>query len=262
MVALAIAVLAAFAGGLYFITQHKPDSVQVLPNEHVVPGNNLPAKPEERWSYIKELENRQVGVSRPVDPTATTQPPKTQLTNEQRKLLEQMQADMRQQPTALSEVPYNTPRSPVISTTPTQERAPPVQPQQQVTPTQQATQPVVQPSVPPVQKTVSEPKPKPEVKPEPKPEPKPEVKSEPKPEPKAEDKSERWTLQCGSFRNTDQAESVRAQLAFAGIESNITTGGGWNRVVLGPYNARAGADKMLQRLRGAGVSGCIALGMK
>lgn len=47
----------------------------------------------------------------------------------------------------------------------------------------------------------------------------------------------------------EPAESVRAQLAFAGIESRITSNGGWNRIMLGPYSNRAAADKMLQRLR-------------
>ncbi|MDN5472030.1 MAG: SPOR domain-containing protein, partial [Enterobacterales bacterium] len=42
-------------------------------------------------------------------------------------------------------------------------------------------------------------------------------------------------------------------------ESRITAGGGWNRVLLGPYTSRASADKMLQRLKGDGMSGCIAL---
>lgn len=76
---------------------------------------------------------------------------------------------------------------------------------------------------------------------------------------KEKEKTQRWMVQCGSFKAVDQAESIRAQLAFAGIESRITSGGGWNRVVLGPYNSKAAADKALQRLQGAGQSGCIPL---
>jgi cell division protein FtsN len=70
---------------------------------------------------------------------------------------------------------------------------------------------------------------------------------------------QKWMVQCGSFRATDQAESVRARLAFEGIESRITAGGGWNRVVLGPYSSRAAADKTLSRLKGVGMSSCIPL---
>ncbi len=99
----------------------------------------------------------------------------------------------------------------------------------------------------------------PEPKPQPKPEPKPEVKQETaKQETKPESK-QKWMVQCGSFRATDQAESVRARLAFEGIESRITAGGGWNRVVLGPYSSRAAADKTLSRLKGVGMSSCIPL---
>ncbi len=70
------------------------------------------------------------------------------------------------------------------------------------------------------------------------------------------EKPQRWLVQCDSFKTIDQADSVRAQLAFAGIESRITPGGGWNRVLLGPYSSRAGADKILQSVRAAGVSNC------
>ncbi|STG51729.1 cell division protein [Escherichia coli] len=71
-------------------------------------GNGLPPKPEERWRYIKELESRQPGVRAPTEPSAggEVKTPE-QLTPEQRQLLEQMQADMRQQPTQLVEVPWN-----------------------------------------------------------------------------------------------------------------------------------------------------------
>ena len=47
MVAIAAAVLVAFIGGLWFITHHKKEESQALPNK--VTGNGLPPKPEERW---------------------------------------------------------------------------------------------------------------------------------------------------------------------------------------------------------------------
>ncbi len=250
--ALAVALLVVFVGGLYFITHNKPGELPLLPSHDPRTGNGLPPKPEERWRYIKELENRQIGVPTPTEPSAGGEVnSQAQLTNEQRQLLEQMQADMRQQPTQLSEVPYNqgmpVPRSAVTIKPPvtnmqqqplTQPRqtttqpipAPQVQVQPQVTPprTQQPTAPVAQAATPP------------------------------KPE-KEKEKAQRWMVQCGSFKAADQAESIRAQLAFEGIESRITAGGGWNRVVLGPYSTKAAADKALQRLKGAGQSGCIPL---
>ncbi|MEX5714369.1 cell division protein FtsN [Serratia ureilytica] len=110
MLALAVALLVVFVGGLYFITHNKPEDAPLLPAHTTRPGNGLPPKPEERWRYIKELENRQIGVQTPTEPTAGGElNSKTQLTAEQRQLLEQMQADMQQRPTQLNEVPYNDP---------------------------------------------------------------------------------------------------------------------------------------------------------
>ena len=107
MVAIAAAVLVAFIGGLYFITHHKKEESEALQGNKVV-GNGLPPKPEERWRYIKELESRQPGVRAPTEPSAGGEVKNAdQLTDEQRQLLAQMQADMRQQPTQLNEVPWN-----------------------------------------------------------------------------------------------------------------------------------------------------------
>lgn len=288
MVVLAVAVLVVFVGGLYFIAHNKHEEAAVLPTHAVRPGNGLPPKPEERWRYIKELENRQMGVTTPTEPTAGGQvESKTQLTPEQRQLLEQMQADMRQTPTQLSEVPYNDPSQ--VATRPAQTQRQVQQQQQQPTYAQQQpvqTQPrqVQQPAYTPqtqpvrapqaqVQTQPVQPKPKPQVK-----EPvavKEPVREAPKEQPKAQqpaaitqaapekpkeqEKTQRFMVQCGSFKGSEQAESQRAKLAFEGFEGRITTGGGWNRVVIGPYNNRSGADSTLSRLNSAGISGCIPL---
>lgn len=265
VVALAVAILVVFIGGLYFITHNKPDETPMLPTHGTRPGNGLPPKPEERWRYIKELENRQIGVKTPTEPTAGGEVnSKTQLTDEQRQLLEQMQADMQQRPTQLSEVPYNDPsqlrnggRQQQVQPPVQQQIAPPAQ-QQQVT---QPRNPFNNGAAPVQQQPVQQPKPQavtPPVQTR-QPEVKQEVKTEAaKPETKPESK-QKWMVQCGSFRAADQAESVRAQLAFGGVESRVTAGGGWNRVMLGPYSSRAAADKTLSRLKGMGMSSCIPL---
>ncbi|CAI1119382.1 Cell division protein FtsN [Serratia rubidaea] len=249
VVALAVALLVIFAGGLYFITHNKPDDEPLSPAHSSRPGNGLPPKPEERWRYIKELENRQTGVQTPTEPTAGGEVnSKTQLTQEQRQLLEQMQADMQQRPTQLNEVPYNDAAQAARNNA--QQPAPVQQPRQQQQVQQQTQPPASQPRNPFSGGASSQPaqQPKPTT---------PPAKTESKPEQK-----QRWMVQCGSFRAADQAESVRARLAFEGIESRITNGGGWNRVVLGPFSSRAGADKTLSRLKGIGMSGCIPLSVR
>lgn len=255
MVVLAVAVLVTFVGGLWFIAHHKKEETPVIP-DHKAAGNGLPPKPEERWRYIKELENRQLTVPTPVEPSAGGEVhSQTQLTDEQRQLLEQMQSDMRQQPTQLNEVPWNeqTPaqrqqtlqRQQQQSQLQQQSRMPQQQPQTTrpapVTPAPVTRAPVKQAPTQPATQTAQQPK------------------AESKQKEKEAEKSQRWMVQCGSFKGTDQAESIRAQLAFEGFESRITTGGGWNRVVIGPYNSRASAESTLKRLRGSGHSNCIPL---
>lgn len=268
MIGLAVAVLVTFAGGLWFLAHHKKEDAPVI-TDHKANGNGLPPKPEERWKYIKELENRQVTVPTPIEPSAGGEvKSQTQLTDEQRQLLEQMQADMRQQPTQLNEVPWNeqTPAQRQVTLQhqqqlqqmqrqqeqAQQQRQQQLQQQRQQQQLQQQRQQQQQQQQQNVQRQ-TQPAP---VTHEPATQPKPQETAKTKSE-KAS--SQRWMVQCGSFKGTDQAESVRAGLAFEGFESRITTGGGWNRVVIGPYKDRATADSTLKRLRSSGHSSCIPL---
>lgn len=296
MVAIAAAVLVAFIGGLWFITHHKKEEAEALQGNKVV-GNGLPPKPEERWRYIKELESRQPGVRAPTEPSAggeVVDP--NQLTNEQRQLLAQMQADMRQQPTQLNEVPWNeqTPaqrqqtlqrqrqaqqqiqqqqqqqwaQSQTVQQPKTQQRVteqpyqqPKVAQTQPAQPAQPAQQPKTQPAKQnsntqpyqdllqtPAHTTAQQPKAAPVTK---------ETEA---PKQTAEKKDERrWMVQCGSFKGAEQAETVRAQLAFEGFDSRITTNNGWNRVVIGPVKGKDNADGTISRLKMAGHTNCIRL---
>jgi cell division protein FtsN len=294
MVAIAAAVLVTFIGALYFITHHKKEESEVLPG-HKVTGNGLPPKPEERWRYIKELENRQPGVRIPTEPTAGGEVQnKDQLTNEQRQLLEQMQADMRQQPTQLNEVPWNEQTPAQRQQTLQRQKQLQQQVQQRVTeqPYQQprsAQQAPVQQTQqqrtvqPPPRATASQPyqdllqtpphtaqqrapaqntQPREQVQAQPKAAPVTHEPEAAKPAPAAQEKKDekRWMVQCGSFKGSEQAETVRAQLAFEGFDSRITTNNGWNRVVIGPIKGKDNADGTLNRLKMAGHSNCIRLG--
>ncbi|MEG9428800.1 cell division protein FtsN [Citrobacter freundii] len=285
MVAIAAAVLVTFIGGLYFITHHKKEESETLQNQKVT-GNGIPPKPEERWRYIKELESRQPGVSAPTEPSAGGEVLNAdQLTNEQRQLLAQMQADMRQQPTQLNEVPWNEQTPEQRQQTLQRQRQ--VQQQQWNTTQQQAQQPrpraTEQPyqqpqtrtaQTAPVQQPKAQPKPAAQqpyqdllqtpahtTAAQPKTQPAAPITNETQP-PKqtAEKKDERrWMVQCGSFKGAEQAETVRAQLAFEGFNSRITTNNGWNRVVIGPVKGKENADNTISRLKVAGHTNCIRL---
>lgn len=69
-----------------------------------------------------------------------------------------------------------------------------------------------------------------------------------------------YVLQCGSFRQKDQAESMRARIAFQGLESNIKESNGnngrWFRVVMGPYDRKRMAEKDRHTLQRAGFTTC------
>ncbi|MGL4861136.1 MAG: cell division protein FtsN, partial [Enterobacteriaceae bacterium] len=227
--------------GLYFIAHNSPNKTPVLQGTH--PDNNgIPPKPEERWSYIKELENRQVGTAgRPAETeTGNKGINKQNLSEEQRQLLEQMQADMRQPPMELAEVPYTGVKPTENNTAATTQTVPVPPPATESHQQKQKTESVAgqhtntntasTTTVPPVAKTEKK-------------------------------QHERWTLQCGAFSNHDQAEQIRVQLAFSGVESRIAKSGGWYRVTLGPYSSREAANKSLQQVKKAGVSGCITLGL-
>lgn len=216
MIVLAIAILVVFAGGLYYITQNKSVPAPQTTSPTATQGNGLPPRPTNRWTYIEELENRQVTNS----PNAgASQPPlsqQPQLTTEQRKALEQIQADMQKPPA--SQPRADAGNNPATSRDGGSRPA--------LNSTESTAAKPTTPPAPTVQTT-------------------------------AQAKNQRWTIQCGSFRTAEQADSVKVKLAFAGFESRISAGGGWNRVVLGPYSNRDGADKTLQRLKNAGVGNCI-----
>ena len=199
-----------------------------------------------------------------------------QLTPEQRQLLEQMQADMRQQPTQLVEVPWNeqTPeqrqqtlqrqaQQRQIQAAQQQQRqaeqayqqprtAQAQQPPRQTQQTRQAAQQPYQDLLQtPAHTAAAQPKSQQVA---------PVSRAADAPKPTAEKKDERrWMVQCGSFRGAEQAETVRAQLAFEGFDSKITTNNGWNRVVIGPIKGKENADGTLNRLKMAGHTNCIRL---
>ena len=254
-------------------------------------GNGLPPKPEERWRYIKELESRQPGVRAPTEPSAGGEVMNpNQLTDEQRQLLAQMQADMRQQPTQLTEVPWNeqTPeqRQQTLQRQRLAQQAQQAQQQQQwaqTQPVQQQPRAQQQTQQPARQAQTTQQPPRQTQQPKaaaanqqpyqdllqtpahtttsaPKQQAAAPVTRETTP-PKATEKKDerRWMVQCGSFKGAEQAETVRAQLAFEGFDSRITTNNGWNRVVIGPIKGKDNADGTLNRLKMAGHGNCIRL---
>lgn len=79
--------------------------------------------------------------------------------------------------------------------------------------------------------------------------------------PKRDDKPTRpYQMQCGSFRAEGQANTMKAKIAFAGLEAivkkNSGSNGVWYRVVLGPYPTKRQAEADRHKLQNAKVNGC------
>ncbi|WP_088329452.1 SPOR domain-containing protein [Lacimicrobium sp. SS2-24] len=70
----------------------------------------------------------------------------------------------------------------------------------------------------------------------------------------------RWLMQCGSFRSDDQAEQMRAKIAFQGLESQIRpsegANGRWYRVILGPYDRKRAAERDRHAIQKTGITTC------
>lgn len=72
-----------------------------------------------------------------------------------------------------------------------------------------------------------------------------------------------YKLQCGSFRTQKQAEVLKANIAFAGLESLIKTAKSststWYQVYLGPYPRKRSAEKDKHKLRSNKINYCQIL---
>jgi cell division protein FtsN len=70
----------------------------------------------------------------------------------------------------------------------------------------------------------------------------------------------RRLMQCGSFRKNSQAQELKANIAFQGLEAQVKssegTSGLWYRVILGPYDSKRVAEKDRHTLQRAKINGC------
>jgi cell division protein FtsN len=70
----------------------------------------------------------------------------------------------------------------------------------------------------------------------------------------------RRLIQCGSFRKNEQAQELKANIAFQGLEAQVRSSQGssgvWYRVILGPYDSKRLAEKHRHTLQRAKINGC------
>ncbi|RUO32711.1 SPOR domain-containing protein [Aliidiomarina sanyensis] len=67
-------------------------------------------------------------------------------------------------------------------------------------------------------------------------------------------------MQCGSFRNYADADTLRARIAMQGFESQVReshgSNGRWFRVILGPFENLRAAQRVNNQLQRSGIYGC------
>ncbi|PCI53740.1 MAG: cell division protein FtsN [Gammaproteobacteria bacterium] len=72
-----------------------------------------------------------------------------------------------------------------------------------------------------------------------------------------------YRLQCGSFKTTRRAETLKATIAFVGLEATIKksigSNGTWYKVILGPYARKRLAEQDKHKLRNNSVNRCQVL---
>lgn len=65
-----------------------------------------------------------------------------------------------------------------------------------------------------------------------------------------------YVIQCGSYKSREQAETLKAKIAFTGIISFIKHQGSWFKVRLGPYETKRKAESDKNLLKRQKIIGC------
>ncbi|MGK4474877.1 SPOR domain-containing protein [Aeromonas molluscorum] len=236
-VLLAGVLVAGFGAFLYLINGKAADGPtieeQVRANKPKPKGHDLP---QEKWSYIERLENKQVDiVEPPPQPGVLPPPPAATLTLQPEKLPKPVETKIPQPGTPIGQVQ-------------------PYQPKPIGAPVASAQEQVID------QKAERE-RMEREIRAELERERAEAAKAKAATQTAAADGG-RYMMQCAALRSQDSAESLKARIAFgAGLSSSLQVVNGANgtvyKVMVGPFNGKAAADAANRKLQGAGISGCI-----
>lgn len=231
ILALIISLLVAAGAGLWLLKEQAPVSSTPVAPTSAAPTSSakstLPSRPEEVYSYIRDLETREVPVDKDSKFSQLTKEQEQQILKRQEEERRRLEQTTSPQPT-MPEVATTTQTAPQEETV--AQKAPEVQQtevkKQQETEKAKAQQAQTQP------KTNSA---------------------------EAQKPSGKFGLQCGAFKNKAQAENMQARLAMAGYNARIVTNAEWNRVFVGPIGDRAAANKAQSNAKS--VAECLVVSM-
>ena len=241
---LAGALVVGFGAFLYLINGKGADAPtieeQVKANKPKAQGHTLP---QEKWSYIERLENKQVDIIEPPpQPGVLPPPPAETLTLQPEKLPQPVPTEIPQPGTPLGQVK-------------------PFQPQP-VQPTKPATgAPVASAQEQVIDRKAERERMEREIRAELERERAEAAKAKAATQTAAADGG-RYMMQCAALRSQDSAESLKARIAFgAGLSSSLQVVNGANgtvyKVMVGPFSGKAAVDAANRKLQGSGISGCI-----
>ena len=256
---LIIVLLLAAGLGLWLLKENAP--APVIPNNVQVQvptqkSSNLPSRPEEVYSYIRDLESREVIT----DSSKKSQEKLAQLTKEQ---IQQFEEKRKQEEAAR----LNAEKAqPTTSATPApsaeqiaaqkaqeQKAAEEKRKQAELKKQQELAKKAEQAKQAEAAKATEQAK----VETAKKAETPKETTAKPAEKPAAT--AGRFGLQCGAFKNKAQAENMQARLAMSGFNARIVSSGEWNRVFVGPVGDRAAAANAQSNARS--VAECLIVTM-
>lgn len=274
ILSIVVVLLLAMGAGLWLLKENAPAPTIPVPTEMAKPvanGANLPSRPEEVYSYIRDLETREVITN----PTPKTQEKLAQLSPEQLKQLEEKRKQEELARLAVEQASVEKAQAQIESKTVTEKTV--VQLSEAELAAQKAQEQKLaeekrkleekrkqaeklkqqelaqkkneQPSVAPTNEQI---KTKTEQA-------KKEVSKEIVSTTKPNTQAGRFGLQCGAFKNKAQAENMQARLAMAGFNARIASSADWNRVFVGPIGDRAAASTAQSNARS--VAECVVVAM-
>ena len=187
MILLAIIIIILFSAILYFVSNNKPTQITEQPKAKTQPpAITLPEQPQERWTYLKELET----------PNASSNAQTNSVASERQQILDSFVNNSRPVTTTQNTNNTNNANTQITTT------SAPSQTSQIV------------------------------------------------------NTSNKWSLQCGAFKDKANADTLRAKLAMTGISGNISAGQLY-RVSVGPFTNKNEADKTMSSLLSNGINNCV-----
>ncbi|WP_251358964.1 SPOR domain-containing protein [Kangiella sp. TOML190] len=66
----------------------------------------------------------------------------------------------------------------------------------------------------------------------------------------------KYIMQCGASKVLEKAESMKAQIAFIGLQAKVSEKNGWYRVQLGPYLSKRAAESDRHKLQDNNFQDC------